>query len=222
MKYFSPSILIAVLGAPYLVLAQTSTGANAFTLDPGFSASAGSPVTLTWGPTTGGTVTLVLRSGASNNLDAGATIASGIQNTGSYTWQVPASVTRGSDYTIEIIDDQDPTKTNYSAYFVIESTNTVASSTAVSGSRASSLAQPTTSLSSIAPSSTSSLLIITGTASSSSTLTTTVSSSGTASTHASSTSASPSSSSSSSRGSAPRATAMAGMLGMVALGALAL
>lgn len=105
----------------------------------------------------------------------------GIQNTGSYTWQVPASVTRGSDYVVEIIDDQDKSQTNYSAYFVIESTNTVASTTATSGTPASSLAQPTTSLSTLTPSATSSLLVITGTntptSSSSSTLTTSASSS---------------------------------------------
>lgn len=75
MKYFSPSLLIAILGAPYLVLAQSCDGPNCFTMDQGFSATAGSPVTLTWKVTTGSTVTLVLRSGASNNLDAGATIA---------------------------------------------------------------------------------------------------------------------------------------------------
>lgn len=52
-----------------------------------------------------------------------------IANSGSYTWTPAASITRGSDYAIEIVDDANPSQTNYTPYFVLESDNTVASTT---------------------------------------------------------------------------------------------
>lgn len=132
----------------------------------GFSPVAGKDIALNWDPTAGKTVTLVLRSGSSNNLKEGSPIAGTsssppkwranqssrtqkflrpppnpsqalilipqiekIQNSGSYTWSVPSDIVRGSDYTVEIINDDDPSETNYYPYFVIDSTVTVASTT---------------------------------------------------------------------------------------------
>lgn len=51
-----------------LVYAQ-ATGPNAFKIPPtGFSLAAGQPTTLNWDPTTPGSVSLYLRSGASSAL----------------------------------------------------------------------------------------------------------------------------------------------------------
>lgn len=78
----STSAILAAVAAPLLAFAQTnSTGAdnngpNAFKIPPeGLMSSAGKTTNLQWTPTTDGTVTLILRSGASNNLNEGAVIA---------------------------------------------------------------------------------------------------------------------------------------------------
>ncbi|KAK0946601.1 hypothetical protein LTR29_002069 [Friedmanniomyces endolithicus] len=125
---FSPRsfILTLLVGAPLLALAQN---ANPFNIPTNFSATAGQPLSLKWNPTTSGTVTLVLRSGASSDLAAGTVIASSIANSGSYSWTPDTMITRGSDYTVEIVSDSDPSQTNYTPYFVLDSTNTVAYST---------------------------------------------------------------------------------------------
>lgn len=116
------STLLTILSAPLLALAQQ---ANPFNIpSEGLSAAAGTPLKLQWKPTTDGTVTLVLRSGSSNDLNEGTVIASSIDNSGSYSWTPSNSITRGSDYTIEIVDDSDPTNTNYTPYFVLDTTTT--------------------------------------------------------------------------------------------------
>lgn len=56
------------------VLAQTTSGDNAFKNTPGFSITAGQQTTIEWDPTTSGTVTLTLREGASNALTSGTVI----------------------------------------------------------------------------------------------------------------------------------------------------
>jgi len=123
----SRSFAITLLSAPLLALAQ-----NAFKIpDAGLSATGGQPVDLQWDPTTDGTVTLVLRSGSSNNLNEGTVIANSIENSGSYTWTPSDDLTRGSDYTVQIVSDEDPSVTNYTPYFVLDTTNTVAQSTSV-------------------------------------------------------------------------------------------
>ncbi|GAB7342403.1 hypothetical protein MBLNU457_g0617t1 [Dothideomycetes sp. NU457] len=239
---FATSTIVALLAAPFLAYAQgtatsgdasttvaagqaTST-ANPFNIpSSGLAASAGSPLTLTWKPTTSGTVSLVLRSGSSNNLNAGTTIASNIQNSGSYTWQVPASVVRGSDYAVEIVDDSNPSETNYTPYFVIDSSNTVASASSMLSSTVTSGA-PSSSLS---LSSASNTLASTHTDSHSASGSSTASRTGSSSMMTSTTSGAPlqttSAASSSARPSgnaAPRASAAAGVMGLIALGAFAL
>lgn len=133
--YFRFATLVALLSAQLALAANP----NPFNVPQGgWTATAGKPLDLSWQPTTSGTVTLVLRNGASNNLNKGVTIASGIANDGSYTWTPAATLPRGSDYSIEIVDDADPTETNYSPYFVLNSSNTVQSTAATSSSSASS------------------------------------------------------------------------------------
>jgi hypothetical protein len=65
--------------------------------------------TITWDPTTEGTVSLVLLKGPAENLIPVWTIAEGIQNSGSYTWEpksdlAPSEGAKG--YGIQLIDDK--------------------------------------------------------------------------------------------------------------------
>ena len=70
-------------------------------------------------------------------------LTANIDNSGKYTWNVPTDITRGSDYAIEIIDDDHPdTVTNYTPYFVLDSDVVTAQSTAQV-----TMGAPTTSLS---------------------------------------------------------------------------
>ncbi|KAF8467776.1 Ser-Thr-rich glycosyl-phosphatidyl-inositol-anchored membrane family-domain-containing protein [Kalaharituber pfeilii] len=79
---------------------------------------AGQDHTITWNPTTQGSVTLVLRKGDSKNLDTLNTIAADIANTGSFDWTVPENVESGEDYSVEIMY---PGGSNFSPQFTIES-----------------------------------------------------------------------------------------------------
>ncbi|KXT11788.1 hypothetical protein AC579_9229 [Pseudocercospora musae] len=225
--YFTRSLVLA-LSAVITTLAQTTgSGANPFKIPTtGLQATAGEPLTLSWEPTTSGTVSLILRSGNSNNLAAGTTIASKIENSGSYTWTPDTDTTRGSDYTIEIVSDSDPSATNYTPYFVLESDNTVAATTSnvslgapsstlnlsTAAVTASPSAFPTTNISG-------SMTTMTG---SKTTGTASESSSGSKSSATQSDIHATTTASSTSAAGAARATAMVGMLGAVALGALAL
>lgn len=75
---FSTSTILAVAATPILVAAQggESNGSNPFNIPmDSLNTEAGQSVDLTWKPTTEGTVTIYLRSGASNNLNKGTPIA---------------------------------------------------------------------------------------------------------------------------------------------------
>ncbi|KAK8175388.1 Ser-Thr-rich glycosyl-phosphatidyl-inositol-anchored membrane family-domain-containing protein [Phyllosticta citrichinensis] len=140
---FSSAIPIIVAGLSALAAAA---GENAFIVPmSGFNPEAGKDSTIQWEPTAGKTVTLKLRQGASSNLGSGATIAANIPNDGSYTWSVPTDVVRGTDYSIQIVNDDNTSQTNYYPYFTIQSTNVVAvSSSAASSAAASSAAASST------------------------------------------------------------------------------
>lgn len=228
--YFPRSFIVALLSAPLLAFAQDGK-ANPFNVPmSGLSASAGQPLTLTWKPTTEGKVSLILRSGGSDNLKAGTTIAKSIDNSGSYTWKVPSDAVRGTDYAIEIVSDSDPSQTNYTPYFVLDSTNTGSPSLS-----SVTLGAPTTSLSLSTASPTTDMRSVTSSASSARTTGSSSASSsptGTMTRMVTSTSASSSGqanavstgspSTTASQAGAARATQFAGLLGAVALGALAL
>ncbi len=65
-------LLLSIPGG--LAAVALAANPNPFNVPEGFSLTAGKPTTLTWNPTTPGTVTLRLRQGASNNLEAGTVI----------------------------------------------------------------------------------------------------------------------------------------------------
>lgn len=76
---FTQSAFLAVAAAPLLAFAQgtsESNGSNPFSIPTeSLNTEAGETVDLKWDPTTEGTVTIYLRSGASNDLNKGVAIA---------------------------------------------------------------------------------------------------------------------------------------------------
>lgn len=118
---------LALFSAPLLALADSP---NPFKIPAeGLSATGGQALKLEWDPTTQGTVSLILRSGNSADLTEGTVIASKIDNDGEYTWTPSNSLTRGTDYTVEIVSDADPSQTNYTPYFTLDTTTTTAQTT---------------------------------------------------------------------------------------------
>jgi len=79
---------------------------------------AGKLFNITWGPTTKGTISLLLKKGLATNLDTVGTIATDIPNSGAYPWLIPADLVTGSDYAIEIISAAK--EINYTPQFVIQ------------------------------------------------------------------------------------------------------
>ncbi|KAG9827376.1 hypothetical protein KCU98_g19171, partial [Aureobasidium melanogenum] len=217
---FSTQTLVAFLASPLLALAAD----NAFTNSDFTGITAGKTFDIKWNPTTGGTVSLILRSGANNNLTPGVYVAQGISNSGSYSWSVPDDITRGSDYALEIVDDQDTSKTNYTPQFVIDSTNTVASSTSYISQSASASSAASSGVSSANSSASKASSSASSSASSASSSASSAASS--ASKSMSSMTSSAASKASSSTSAAPTSTggAMASAIpyGLLALGALAL
>lgn len=73
---FSASTILAVVAVAAAQGTSDSNGSNPFNIPPeGLNTEAGDTVDLTWQPTTEGTVTIYLRSGASNDLNKGEPIA---------------------------------------------------------------------------------------------------------------------------------------------------
>ncbi|KAL3465374.1 Ser-Thr-rich glycosyl-phosphatidyl-inositol-anchored membrane family-domain-containing protein [Aspergillus heterothallicus] len=85
----------------------------------GYEFTAGESTTLSWDPTTEGTVSLKLQWGDSFTSSTGETIVSGIANSGSYTWSVPDDIVDRDDYSIEIVSDSDASTANYLPRFSI-------------------------------------------------------------------------------------------------------
>ncbi|KAL9032896.1 MAG: hypothetical protein Q9214_007764, partial [Letrouitia sp. 1 TL-2023] len=66
-----------------------------------------------------------------------------IDNNGKFTFTLPPSTVRNSDYTLEIVSDTNPDLNNFSAPFVVESKNTVESAPAASSAAAATTNSPT-------------------------------------------------------------------------------
>ncbi|KFY19702.1 hypothetical protein V493_07857 [Pseudogymnoascus sp. VKM F-4281 (FW-2241)] len=128
-----------VAGALAVVAAaQSGNQANPFTNDNFNGIEAGESFTVTWDPTTDGTVTLQLVQGDPGSLNTVSTIEAGITNSGSYTWTPDSSTVKGSNYALKIVDDDAPEENyNYTLQFAIDSDVTessAASSTVASTS----------------------------------------------------------------------------------------
>lgn len=125
MFFARATLLAALTTLASVVTAQQ----NPFNVPPGgYSLSAGSSIPLSWKPTTGGSVSLVLRSGDATDLKEGTLIADNIANSGSYTWSIPSSITKGAAYTIQIVAGED---VNYTPYFPIDSPIVAPTKTAI-------------------------------------------------------------------------------------------
>ncbi|KAJ5312323.1 hypothetical protein PENANT_c011G01674 [Penicillium antarcticum] len=199
MRFFTSFAVVALAA-----IASASSTANSFNIPTnGYTFKVGESTTLTWTPTTSGTVTLRLQWGAVTTANSGSVLASNIANDGSYTWDVPSSLAAQPDYTIEIISDVDTSDYNFLPRFTVEgstvsvSTST-ASKTSSTSSESTSSATPTTTMTTESSSSAST---------SSSSQTTMATSSSAASTSASTTDSSSSSSSTASTSSAASSSA---------------
>jgi len=65
---------------------------------------AGGTFDILWTPTTTGSlISLILRKGPGNNIGIVGPIADSIQNSGSYLWNIPATLPAGLDYAVQII-----------------------------------------------------------------------------------------------------------------------
>ncbi|GKZ32769.1 hypothetical protein AbraIFM66950_002388 [Aspergillus brasiliensis] len=214
----------------YLALSAIATLAaasdNPFNIpEGGYTFTAGSPTTLTWDPTTNGTVTLRLQWGAVFTTSSGELIAGSIDNSGSYSWTPSADLAARSDYAVEIIDDDDTGDVNYTPRFSISgATGSVTTSTA--SSTTSSASSSTGSSSTDQTSTVSATTLSTTTSSTSSaTSTTTASSNSTVSASSSKTASSSSSNTASSSASTASVTTVstnAGMANQASIGLMAL
>ncbi|KAJ6013984.1 hypothetical protein N7540_008575 [Penicillium herquei] len=170
----------------------------------GYVFTAGSPTTLTWDPTTSGTINLRLQWDSVTTPETGESIVSDYDNSGSYTWDVPTDLVAGREYTVEILDSSDTDDYNFLPYFTVAGATETASATATktsSSSTSTSTSTTSTSTSSSSSSSTTATSTTSSTSSSSTTLSTktsTKTSTSASSTKASSTATSTSSSSSTS------------------------
>ncbi|CAG7943197.1 unnamed protein product [Penicillium salamii] len=207
MRFFT-SFAVAALAA----VAAANSKANPFNIPTdGYTFKVGEPTTFTWKPTTSGTVTLRLQWGSVTTATSGTAIASNIDNSGSYTWDVPSNLAAQPDYTIEIISDEDSNDYNFIGRFTVEGATvsvtsaTATSTTAHSTSESTSSSTPTTTSESTSSSSASS----SSNSSSSATTLTTATSTSASSTGSSTASSSATTESSSSAASSTAATSSA-------------
>ncbi|KAI9044597.1 GPI anchored serine-threonine rich family protein [Aspergillus affinis] len=114
------SVFFLTLSAIATLAAAASEKANPFNIPKdGYSFKTGQPTTLTWDPTTSGTVTLRLQWGGVLTPNSGTAIAKSIDNSGSFTWTPPSDLAAQPDYTVEIISDDDTSEVNYLPRFVV-------------------------------------------------------------------------------------------------------
>jgi len=122
MRFFTAAA-VAVASIASLVAAQAPNPITSPTA--GDVIEAGKPVTIAWNPTSGGKITLSLRSGDQDALNTDLVIVEDATNSGKYTWTPPKDLPAGKDYTIEIMPagtaPDDTTNRNFSPRFELES-----------------------------------------------------------------------------------------------------
>lgn len=85
--------LLSLLALVAAAVAQQGSGDNAFKIPPGGIAfTAGQPATISWTPSTGGTVTLRLREGAASALNPGTIIKCKLSSFPVFLFQIPWTV----------------------------------------------------------------------------------------------------------------------------------
>jgi len=130
MRFFTAAA-VAIASIASLVAAQAPNPISSPTA--GDVIEAGKPVTIEWNPTSGGKITLSLRSGNQNALNTDLVIVEDATNSGKYTWTPPKDLPAGKDYTIEIMPagtaPDDTTNRNFSPRFELDSDGKGLSST---------------------------------------------------------------------------------------------
>ncbi|WEW58476.1 hypothetical protein PRK78_003944 [Emydomyces testavorans] len=118
----------AIVLALSVFAAVVTAAENPFNVPSGgYKFTANQPTTLTWNPTTKGTVTIKLQKAGDITPQSGTVLAPHIPNSGSYAFVPSASLGPGSDYTIEIIDDTNPSNINFTPQFSVSGTTGTAS-----------------------------------------------------------------------------------------------
>ncbi|KAM5457567.1 hypothetical protein MaudCBS49596_000764 [Microsporum audouinii] len=111
----------SVLYLAFAAVAAAASMENAFLVPPGgYMFSAGKPTTLNWTPTTGGTITIKLQMSKDITPGSGTVLGGNLPNSGSFSFVPPSSLIQGKDYTIEIIDDTDPSNYNFTPTFTVD------------------------------------------------------------------------------------------------------
>lgn len=114
-------LFLAVSALAAFAVAQSSE--NQFSVpEGGYEFEAGEPTTISWDPTTSGTVTIRLQKGDDITPNSGIVLGSNLPNSGSFSWTPNASLPPGSDYTLQIISDDDPDVYNFTPRFSVEGT----------------------------------------------------------------------------------------------------
>ncbi|MCJ1363446.1 hypothetical protein MMC16_002553 [Acarospora aff. strigata] len=123
---------IAFVTSALAALATAQSAPNPFNIPTGgLSMSVGVPTTLSWAPTTEGTISLYLRDGPNANLNPGIALVSGIPNTGTFVYTpTAANSNTGTAYTIEIVSDADPGLVNFTPRFYINTGSATSTSAA--------------------------------------------------------------------------------------------
>ncbi|KAL2368940.1 hypothetical protein BDBG_04225 [Blastomyces gilchristii SLH14081] len=116
------SIIYLAVTAFAAVVAAQSNG-NPFNVpSDGYQFVAGQPTTVTWDPTTPGTVSLRLQMGDNVTPQDGIPLAENLPNSGSFEFTPPADIPTASTYYLQIMDDDHPENSNYSPMFSIGGT----------------------------------------------------------------------------------------------------
>ncbi|KAF3916894.1 hypothetical protein ABW21_db0200889 [Orbilia brochopaga] len=117
MRFYLLSLLL-----PLVAAAAPDLKPNAITAPiAGAVLTAGKPYTIKWTNIQGPTVTLSLIDGPSNQLSPVTEIVANIDNTGSFTWNVPNDIARSGTYAIRITYSANPAEWNYSDRFAFDS-----------------------------------------------------------------------------------------------------
>ncbi|OJD10718.1 hypothetical protein AJ78_08346 [Emergomyces pasteurianus Ep9510] len=165
-------IFVAISAFAAFVAAQSSLE-NPFKVPAGgYNFNAGKPTTVTWDPTTDGTVTLKLQKGSNITPSSGIILAAAVPNSGSFSFTPDIDLGPGSDYTIQIVDDADPDKYNFTPKFSISGTTGTATDLTPTATDTSGTTTKTKSTTTTATSSSASTTTTESTASSSSSSTT--------------------------------------------------
>ncbi|KAF2261393.1 hypothetical protein CC78DRAFT_570550 [Lojkania enalia] len=136
---FSAIAVLAGLAAAFHEPVEPPSG-NPITAPMNEVIEAGTTYTIEWDPTTPNTVSLLLYSGPATNLQLDQVLVEGIENSGSFVWDVPSDLgvpdSDATGYGIRLIDDVNG-QYQWSTPFGIEGEGIVVSSSVSSGYSAS-------------------------------------------------------------------------------------